>query len=237
MKEDTLVQRAYTAVLEHFVKTGRAPHYIELTATLGLRPEEAREAQRQAADASIACWFVNDTDFVESWAPFSNVPTHYLVTIKGDQKWYGQSGLEVLAVRWLFPKTEVRIDTRCLDCGKPILIRMRGKEILEVDPVTTVGHVNIPFAKALTGEVTWGRSTWRTAWKRMNLFRSEEHVKNWSHYDTVSAESIMPLSIWATAFSGRLFRNRLEPDYLTRVMDYADEMLISLRKLGKAGSL
>ena len=237
MKQDTLVQRAYTAVLEHFVKTGRAQHYIELAATLGLRPEEAREAQRQAAEASIACWFVNDTDFVESWAPFSNVPTHYLVTIKGDQKWYGQSGLEVLAVRWLFPKTEVRIDTRCLDCGEPIVIRMRGKEILEVDQVTTVGHVNIPFAKALTGEVTWGKSTWRTAWRRMNLFRSEEHVKNWSHYDTVSAESIMPLSIWATAFSGRLFRNRLEPDYLTRVMDYADEMLVSLRKLGKADPL
>ena len=90
MKETTLVQRAYTAVLEHFVKTGRAPHYTELAATLGLRPEEAREAQRKAAEASIACWFVKDTDYVESWAPFSNVPTHHLVTIKGKQKWYGQ---------------------------------------------------------------------------------------------------------------------------------------------------
>ncbi len=69
----------------------------------------------------------------------------------------------------------------------------------------------------------------------MNLFRSEEHVKNWSHYDPASAESIMPLSSWATAFSGPLFRNRLEPDYLTRVMDYADEMLLSLKELGKAG--
>jgi hypothetical protein len=27
---------------------------------------------------------------VESWAPFSNVPTHYLVTIRGEQRWYGQ---------------------------------------------------------------------------------------------------------------------------------------------------
>ncbi len=69
----------------------------------------------------------------------------------------------------------------------------------------------------------------------MNLFRSEEHVKNWSDYDPVSAESIMPLSAWATAFSGPLFKNRLEPDYLTRVMDYVSEMLLSLKKLGKAG--
>ena len=90
MEETTLVQRAYTAVVEHFVKTGRAPHYTELAATLGLRPEETRQLQHKAADSSIACWFVKDTDYVESWAPFSNVPTHYLVTIKGDQKWYGQ---------------------------------------------------------------------------------------------------------------------------------------------------
>ena len=72
------------------MKTGRAPHYTELAASLGLKPEEARLAQRKAAESAIACWFVNETDYVESWAPFSNVPTHHLVTIAGEQKWYGQ---------------------------------------------------------------------------------------------------------------------------------------------------
>jgi hypothetical protein len=62
--------------------------------------------------------------------------------------------MEVLAVRWLFPGTEVRIDTRCLDCGEPILIRMRDEEILKVDPPTTVGHINVPLAKILTREVS-----------------------------------------------------------------------------------
>jgi len=70
----------------------------------------------------------------------------------------------------------------------------------------------------------------------MNLFRSEEHVENWPHYDSVSAESIMPLSNWATAFSGPLFRNRLQPDYLSRVKEYAPVMLSTLGKLGKTGS-
>jgi hypothetical protein len=41
MQEASLVQRAYSAVAEQFVKTGRAPHYTEPAATLGLRPEEA----------------------------------------------------------------------------------------------------------------------------------------------------------------------------------------------------
>ena len=69
----------------------------------------------------------------------------------------------------------------------------------------------------------------------MNLFRSEEHVRIWPFYDPDSAESIMPLSNWATAFSGPLFRNRLEPDYLSRVKEYAPLMLFSLEKLGKKG--
>jgi len=90
MEEAILVQWAYAAVLSHFIKAGRAPHYTELAGTLGLVPEEARQIQRKAAEASIACWFVKETDYVESWAPFSNVPTNYRVTIKGEQKWYGQ---------------------------------------------------------------------------------------------------------------------------------------------------
>ena len=90
MEDSALVQRAYTAVIEHFIRTGRAPHFTELAAILGVQPEAARQLQHKAADASLACWFVKDTDYVESWAPFSNVPTHYLITIKGEQKWYGQ---------------------------------------------------------------------------------------------------------------------------------------------------
>lgn len=62
----------------------------------------------------------------------------------------------MLAVRWLFPDTEIHIETRCLDCGEPIIVRMRNEDILEVNPATTVGHMNIPLAKALAGEVTWG---------------------------------------------------------------------------------
>ncbi len=90
MDESLLVQRAYTAVTQHFVKTGRAPHYTELAETLKLGIEEARQIQHKAAESAVACWFVKDTDYVESWAPFSNVPTHYLITIREDQKWYGQ---------------------------------------------------------------------------------------------------------------------------------------------------
>jgi hypothetical protein len=85
-----LVQTAYTTILKHFVDTGRAPHYTELADLLGLATEEARSLQREAAESALACWMVNDTDLIESWVPFSNVPTNYRITINGKQEWYGQ---------------------------------------------------------------------------------------------------------------------------------------------------
>ena len=54
MQESKLVQNAYTAVVEHFVKTGRAPHYTELASIIGLSPEEARQIQRKADEETIA---------------------------------------------------------------------------------------------------------------------------------------------------------------------------------------
>ncbi len=59
-------------------------------------------------------------------------------------------------MRWLFPGTEVRIDTRCLDCGQPIVIRMKDEDILEINPSSTVAHMNIPLATILKGEASWG---------------------------------------------------------------------------------
>ena len=90
MAEAALVQKTYTAVLEHFKQNGRAPHFTELAGTLGVTPDEARQLQHEAAGSAVACWFMKDSDYVESWAPFSNIPTQYLVTIDGVQKWYGQ---------------------------------------------------------------------------------------------------------------------------------------------------
>jgi len=45
----------------------------------------------------------------------------------------------------------------------------------------------------------------------------------------------MPLSSWAQAFSGPLMRNRLAPDYLSHAKEYASELFVSLKNMGKAG--
>jgi hypothetical protein len=69
----------------------------------------------------------------------------------------------------------------------------------------------------------------------MNLFRSEEHVRNWSLYDSESADGIMPLRDYATLFGTGLFRQRLEPDYVLLLPQLEVESMAALAKLGKTG--
>jgi hypothetical protein len=84
-----MVQQAYTTILQHMIGTGRAPHYTELAATLDLTPDEARELQKETAEAGVGCWLIEGSDYIESWAPFSNVPNQYQLAVEGEQKWHG----------------------------------------------------------------------------------------------------------------------------------------------------
>jgi hypothetical protein len=56
-------------------------------------------------------------------------------------------------VSQLFPGKEITLDTRCLQSGDPIHVRMRGWDVLEVRPKEVVGYVNTPMDK-------WGEPSW-----------------------------------------------------------------------------
>jgi hypothetical protein len=45
----------------------------------------------------------------------------------------------------------------------------------------------------------------------MNLFRSEEHARNWSEF----LENLKPLSFWIERFSNEMMRNRGRPDFMS----------------------
>jgi hypothetical protein len=85
-----IIQKAYTAIVHHFIRTGRAPHYTELATLVGVHPDEARDLQRAAATSAMGSWLSPDTDYIGSWAPFSNVPTQYRVSVAGKSKGYAQ---------------------------------------------------------------------------------------------------------------------------------------------------
>ena len=67
----------------------------------------------------------------------------------------------------------------------------------------------------------------------MNLFRSEEHIRNWARFDPATEEGILPLPDLAKVFSGNLFRKRLEPDYVSRSQEYLEEFLAEIAELAK----
>jgi len=90
MVDSDRVQKAYTATLRHVIATGWAPHHTELAEILGTTPDDAKELQAAAAEAAPGCWISPETDYVQSWAPFSNIPTQYFVAVDGIKKWWGQ---------------------------------------------------------------------------------------------------------------------------------------------------
>jgi hypothetical protein len=81
----------YHAIISGLVRDGRAPHYTEVARGLGLSAEEARQALHQLDATGVpGFWVRPGTDFVESCAPFSNIPTQYRISVEGEQRWYGQ---------------------------------------------------------------------------------------------------------------------------------------------------
>lgn len=67
----------------------------------------------------------------------------------------------------------------------------------------------------------------------MNFFRSEEHVKNWSLYTPLGEDYILPITEWAKIFSSKIFKNRLEADYLSHSEEYVADYHNSLKEIGK----
>ncbi len=67
----------------------------------------------------------------------------------------------------------------------------------------------------------------------MNLFRSEEHLTRWLHYNRSVDDYVMSVADWATVFSTSVFRKRLEPDYLDHAVEYREDYRRALQAMGK----
>jgi hypothetical protein len=141
-----LLDRAFTIVTQSFIERGHAATHVEVATALGLSMEEGRQLYRELVNGQYhSAWLEEGTDYIVSFAPFNNLPTHYRVTIDGQQKWFGQCGFEALAIRWLFPGKLVRVDTPCLDCGEPMALEFRDQNVLLVDPPEMVGYTGAPL--------------------------------------------------------------------------------------------
>ena len=67
----------------------------------------------------------------------------------------------------------------------------------------------------------------------MNLFRSEEHIRNWARYDPAAEQGILPLENIVNVFSGKFMQKRLDPDYASHALEYFGETLSVISEIAK----
>lgn len=91
MTPSNTMDRIFHFIMETFVSRGIAPHYTEIANELGVAPEEGKKLLHELMNTGIMpMWLAPDTDVIASFAPFNNLPTQYLVTVEGRQKWFAQ---------------------------------------------------------------------------------------------------------------------------------------------------
>ena len=90
MSDAAMLDKTFEIIMKRMVDTGQAPHYTEIAKELGLPMEEGRQALHKLFAAGVPGWLFPNTSLITSFAPFNNLPTHYRISVDGEQKWFGQ---------------------------------------------------------------------------------------------------------------------------------------------------
>jgi hypothetical protein len=86
----TQLDRTHDFVLKTFVERGYAPHYTEIAREFGVPPEAGKKLLHDLMNTGLPMWVYPGTDLIASFAPFSNIPTQYRISVDGRQSWFGQ---------------------------------------------------------------------------------------------------------------------------------------------------
>ncbi len=65
----------------------------------------------------------------------------------------------------------------------------------------------------------------------MNLFRSEEHARNWHGFAAEAEAGLRPLGKMMELFSGDLFRARAEDDYISRLPERGKQLALHAQQV------
>ncbi len=141
MSEPELLDRGYAEIMQRCITGGEAPHFTELASLLGIPLADARSLIHDLV-AVTPGWVHPGTDLLASFPPFNLQPTQYRVSVDGDRRWFAQCGFEALAIRWLFPGRQVRIQAPCLCCGESMVLEMDDEAIGSIEPNGMVGYTS-----------------------------------------------------------------------------------------------
>jgi hypothetical protein len=67
----------------------------------------------------------------------------------------------------------------------------------------------------------------------MNLFRSEEHIRNWARFDPATEEGIIQLADLVKLFSGDFFQKRFSLEYVSRNQDYLSSFVGAIMEIAQ----
>ncbi len=146
MADSDQLDRTFHFIMQHFVGTGRAPHFTDIAREFDVSPADGQRLLHDVMALGLPNWLFPDTDLIVSFAPFNNLPTHYRVSVDGEQNWFAQCGLESTAISWLFPGQSVQVDAPCLATGEPLRLVMRDGEVEGATPESMCIYVELPFA-------------------------------------------------------------------------------------------
>ena len=90
MPDQQQLDKTYHFIMKSFVETGHAPHYTDIAKEFGVEPEGGKKLLHELMGTGMAMWLHPGTDLIASFAPFNNLPTHYRLTVEGQQKWFAQ---------------------------------------------------------------------------------------------------------------------------------------------------
>jgi len=90
MTNSQTLDRTFHFIISRIVETGKAPHYTEIGAALGVSPEQGRQILHDLVKTGYSGWLHPGTDYIVSFPPFSIFPTQYRIEVEGHEKWYAQ---------------------------------------------------------------------------------------------------------------------------------------------------
>jgi len=91
MAKSRHLSKAFNIIIEQMIATGKAPDYEEIATKLGVTSQEGHKVFRKLfSTLGFPGWLKPKTDNIVSFAPFSNFPNNYRLTIDGEQKWFAQ---------------------------------------------------------------------------------------------------------------------------------------------------
>jgi len=141
----------------------------------------------------------NKTNIIAAY-PFSGIKTSHKVSLKRKEfkTVYAMCAIDTLGISFMFD-SDVSIESLCFHCCEKIEIDVKNKEIVSLNPKSTVVWCDLEYSKCAATSLC----------KNINFFSSEEHFKKWQKGKPKRRGHL--LQIEEAFYLGRLFfKNRMK---------------------------